>query len=163
MDSVRSRRKVIFLYHFRNPSYFFTPPPTFSLSSFSCGSTEPYKRSGVFVYSLDDRSRKRNLYLLIIFKEYGKLNVISFLFCSEFLSKKKPTPRYTKQAPSIICTQHAAAFSILIVVVLAAVAVAVLRAVLRTVSGAVLRIVLRTVPGAVLRAVLAVILLAVVS
>lgn len=82
-------------------------------------------------------------------------------------TKKKPTPRYAKQAPSIICTQYAAAFSILVVVVLAAVAVAVLRAVLRTVSGAVLRIVLgivlRTVPGAVLRAVLAVILLAVVS
>ena len=69
--------------------------------------------------------------------------------------KKKPTPRYAKQAPSIICTQYAAAFSILVVVVLAAVAVAVLRAVLRTVPGAVLR--------AVLRAVLAVILLAAVS
>ena len=44
--------------------------------------------------------------------------------------KKKPTPRHAKQAPSIICTQYAAAFSILVVVVLAAVAVAVLRAVL---------------------------------
>ena len=65
--------------------------------------------------------------------------------------KKKPTPRHAKQAPSIICTQYAAAFSILIVVVLAAVTAAVLRAVLRTVS------------GAVLRAVLAVILLAAVS
>ena len=69
--------------------------------------------------------------------------------------KKKPTPRHAKQAPSIICTQYAAAFSILVVVVLAAVAAAVLR----TVSGAVLRIVLRTIP----RAVLAVILLAAVS
>ena len=65
--------------------------------------------------------------------------------------KKKPTPRHAKQAPSIICTQYAAAFSILVVVVLAVV--------LRTVLG----IVLRTVPGAVLRVVLAVILLAVVS
>ena len=66
--------------------------------------------------------------------------------------KKKPTPRHAKQAPSINCTQCAAAFSIILeVVVLAAVAAAVLRAVLRTVS------------GAVLRAVLAVILLAVVS
>ena len=45
--------------------------------------------------------------------------------------KKKPTPRYAKQAPSIICTQCAAAFSIILeVVVLAAVAAAVLRAVL---------------------------------
>lgn len=69
--------------------------------------------------------------------------------------KKKPTPRHAKQAPSIICTQYAAAFSILVVVVLAAVAAAVLRAVL----GIVLRIVLRTIP----RAVLAVILLAAVS
>ena len=69
--------------------------------------------------------------------------------------KKKPTPRHAKQAPSIICTQYAAAFSILVVVVLAAVAAAVLRAVLRAVSGAVLR----TIP----RAVLAVILLAAVS
>ena len=66
--------------------------------------------------------------------------------------KKKPTPRHAKQAPSINCTQCAAAFSIILeVVVLAAVAAAVLRAVLRTVS------------GAVLRAVLAVILLAAVS
>ncbi len=66
--------------------------------------------------------------------------------------KKKPTPRHAKQAPSINCTQCAAAFSIILeVVVLAAVAAAVLRAVLRT------------VPGAVLRVVLAVILLAVVS
>ena len=65
--------------------------------------------------------------------------------------KKKPTPRHAKQAPSIICTQYAAAFSILVVVVLAAVAAAVL--------GIILRIVLR----AVLRAVLAVILLAAVS
>ena len=66
--------------------------------------------------------------------------------------KKKPTPRHAKQAPSINCTQCAAAFSIILeVVVLAAVAAAVLRAVLRTVSGAVLRVVL------------AVILLAVVS
>ena len=39
--------------------------------------------------------------------------------------KKKPTPRHAKQAPSIICTQYAAAFSILVVVVLAAVAAAV--------------------------------------
>ena len=69
--------------------------------------------------------------------------------------KKKPTPRHAKQAPSIICTQYAAAFSILVVVVLAAV--------LRTVLGIVLRIVLRTIPRAVLRAVLAVILLAAVS
>ena len=45
--------------------------------------------------------------------------------------KKKPTPRHAKQAPSINCTQCAAAFSIILeVVVLAAVAVAVLRAVL---------------------------------
>ena len=73
--------------------------------------------------------------------------------------KKKPTPRHAKQAPSIICTQYAAAFSILVVVVLAAVAAAVLRAVLRAVSGAVLRIVL----AVVLRTVLAVILLAAVS
>ena len=65
--------------------------------------------------------------------------------------KKKPTPRHAKQAPSIICTQYAAAFSILVVVVLAVV--------LRTVLGIVLRIVLRTIP----RAVLAVILLAAVS
>ena len=69
--------------------------------------------------------------------------------------KKKPTPRHAKQAPSIICTQYAAAFSILVVVVLAVV--------LRTVLGIVLRIVLRTIPRAVLRAVLAVILLAAVS
>lgn len=69
--------------------------------------------------------------------------------------KKKPTPRHAKQAPSIICTQYAAAFSILVIVVLAAVAAAVLRIVLR--------IVLRTIPRAVLRAVLAVILLAAVS
>ena len=73
--------------------------------------------------------------------------------------KKKPTPRHAKQAPSIICTQYAAAFSILVVVVLAAVAAVVLR----TVLGIVLRIVLRTIPRAVLRAVLAVILLAAVS
>ena len=59
--------------------------------------------------------------------------------------KKKPTPRHAKQAPSIICTQYAAAFSILVVVVLAAVAAAVLRAVLRAVSGAVLRIVLAVI------------------
>ena len=52
--------------------------------------------------------------------------------------KKKPTPRYAKQAPSIICTQYAAAFSILVVVVLAAVAVAVLRAVLRAVLAVIL-------------------------
>ena len=82
--------------------------------------------------------------------------------------KKKPTPRHAKQAPSINCTQCAAAFSIILeVVVLAAVAAAVLRGVLRTVLAVVLRtvlgIVLRTVPGAVLRVVLAVILLAVVS
>ena len=57
--------------------------------------------------------------------------------------KKKPTPRHAKQAPSIICTQYAAAFSILVVVVLA--------------------VVLRTVLGIVLRIVLAVILLAAVS
>ena len=45
--------------------------------------------------------------------------------------KKKPTPRHAKQAPSINCTQCAAAFSIILeVVVLAAVAAAVLRAVL---------------------------------
>ena len=69
--------------------------------------------------------------------------------------KKKHTPRHAKQAPSIICTQYAAAFSILVVVVLAVV--------LRTVLGIVLRIVLRTIPRAVLRAVLAVILLAAVS
>ena len=69
--------------------------------------------------------------------------------------KKKPTPRHAKQAPSIICTQYAAAFSILVVVFLAVV--------LRTVLGIVLRIVLRTIPRAVLRAVLAVILLAAVS
>ena len=59
--------------------------------------------------------------------------------------KKKPTPRHAKQAPSIICTQYAAAFSILVVVVLAAVAAAVLRAVLRTVSGAVLAVILLAV------------------
>ena len=59
--------------------------------------------------------------------------------------KKKPTPRYAKQAPSIICTQYAAAFSILVVVVLAAVAVAVLRAVLRAVPRAVLAVILLAV------------------
>ena len=52
--------------------------------------------------------------------------------------KKKPTPRHAKQAPSIICTQYAAAFSILVVVVLAAVAAAVLRAVLRIVLAVIL-------------------------
>ena len=53
--------------------------------------------------------------------------------------KKKPTPRHAKQAPSINCTQCAAAFSIILeVVVLAAVAAAVLRAVLRAVLAVIL-------------------------
>ena len=73
--------------------------------------------------------------------------------------KKKPTPRHAKQAPSIICTQYAAAFSILVVVVLAAVAAAVLRAVSGAVLRIVLAVVLRTVLGIVPGAVLAVILL----
>ena len=69
--------------------------------------------------------------------------------------KKKPTPRHAKQAPSIICTQYAAAFSILVVVVLAAVAAAVLRAVLRIVAAAVL--------GAVLAAVILSVVVEVIS
>ena len=66
MDNVRSRWKVIFSYHFRNPSYFFISSlPNVLLFCFCHSIFDSNKMTHIFDYSLDDGNRKCNLYLLI--------------------------------------------------------------------------------------------------